>query len=127
MDGLAREVELTRQPSGRFALGDAALQEHQIRGSLAATLKARATQQGLVFRTRPTAIGIIVALGTEAPAIITRTLRAHKAVGVQMPFQPDQAQAIVKQIRNREIDQGVLPPRRGCARGSIPSRHGYWT
>jgi hypothetical protein len=58
--------------------------------------------------TTPTSIGIIVALGAKPTTISTPTLRADKAVGVQMPFQPDQAQTIVKQIRDQKIDRAVL-------------------
>lgn len=49
---------------------------------LAAALKGATTQQGIVFGTKAAAVGVIVALGTKATAVIAPTLRADKAIGM---------------------------------------------
>src|SRR5579859_202829 len=76
---------------------------------VAAALKGSAAQQGIVFGTHPTTKGIIVALRSEPTVLSTPTLGTDKAVRVQMPLQPDQAQAIVKQIGDRKINHVGLP------------------
>jgi hypothetical protein len=116
MDSLARELKFARQARGRFALGDSAEQENQCCRALATALIGGATQQCIVAITCPTAIGVIIALRPKVATIGTPALRANKAIGVQVALQPEQAQAIVKQVGNRKIDHAILPGTDRCGR-----------
>ncbi len=127
MDGLARKLEFAGQASGRFTLADAAQQEHQRGRALPRAFKGGATQQGIVAITYPTAVGVIVALCPEAAAVGTATVRTDEAVRVEVPLQPEQAQAIVKQIRNRKVNHDRLTQVHVFGGGSIPWLHIYWT
>jgi hypothetical protein len=108
MDGLARELEFAGQARGRFTLADAAQQEHQRGRPLTRAFKGSAAQQGIVAITCATAVGIIVALRTEMTALGTPTVRADEAVRMQVPLQPEQTEAIVKQVCNRKVNHGKL-------------------
>ena len=72
-------------------------------GRFARAFKDRAAQHGIVAIAGPAAIGIIVALDAEAPAVGAPTVRADETIRVQVSFKPEQAQAIVKQLRDGKI------------------------
>ena len=96
MDRLARELQFAGQACGGFALAHAAEQEHQRRRALARAFKGRAAQQGIVTIAGPAPIGIIVALDAKPPTVSAPAVRSDEAMRVQVPFKPEQAQAIVK-------------------------------
>ena len=127
MNRLPRELEFAGQACGRFALGHAAEQENQRGWPLARAFKGGATQQRIVAITGSATIGIIVALDTEVPAIGAPTVRADETIRVQMSFKPEQAQAIVEQLRDGKINHIGLTPIARLMGGSIPRAHGYWT
>jgi len=112
MDRLTREPEFAGQACGRFALGHAAEQEHQRGRALARAFKGRTAQQGIVTIASPAPIGVIVALDAEVAAIGAPTVRAYETIWVQVSFKPEQAQAIVKQLRDGKINHISLTPNR---------------
>jgi hypothetical protein len=68
----------------------------------------------------------MVALTTKQPAVRAATVRTDKPGGVEVPLQPQQAEAIIKQIGYWKIDRGIRP-RYTVSAGSIPWLHTYWT
>src|SRR6266508_1076267 len=91
MDGLARELEFTRQSRCRFALGDTTEQEYQSGWPLATAFKGRAAEERIVAVALTTAIGVVVALRTKPAAASAPARGADKACWVQMPLQPNEA------------------------------------
>ncbi len=53
-------------------------------------------------------VGGIVTVGPEVTPLATVTVRADEAIGVEVAFEPEEAQAIVKQIGDRKIDHTIL-------------------
>jgi len=91
MDGLARELEFTRQSRCRFAIGDTTEQEYQSGWPLARAFKGRATEERIVAVALTTAIGVVVALRAKVAMAGAPARGAHKAGWVQMPLKPDKA------------------------------------
>ena len=97
---------------GRFTLGDATEQAHQRGRPLPRAFTGRATQQRIVAIAGPAALRVIVALHAKGAAVGAPTVWADKAVGVEMPLQPEQAQAIIKQLRDGKINHVRRTPNR---------------
>jgi hypothetical protein len=49
-----------------------------------------------------------VALAAKQPPVSTATVGAHKPIWVEMALQPQQAEAIIKEVGNRKVDHGIL-------------------
>jgi hypothetical protein len=73
-----------------------------------APFKDGPAQERVVAIAHTTAVGIIVALAAKEPASGTSTVRAHKSRWVEMPLQPQQAEAIIKEVGNRKVDHTLL-------------------
>ena len=96
MELCARQPQLARQAGRRLPLGHATPQEHQRGRPLASFFEDRPGQQRLVAFTGATAIGGKVALRSEEPSLRAPTMRTLQTVWVQVAFQPDGADTIVK-------------------------------
>lgn len=57
-----------------------------------------------VFPHASVAVGIVLPVVVEAALVLVVTLRIAKPVWMEMPFQPEEAQAIIKKVANRRID-----------------------
>src|SRR5262249_11692471 len=72
------------------------------------TTVAAVLDQRAAFFACLAAVGVIVALAAKEPTAGTSTVRAHKSRRVEMALQPDEAQAIIKEVGNRKVDHTLL-------------------
>jgi hypothetical protein len=70
--------------------------------------KDGSAQQRVVAIADATALGVIMALAAKQPAVGTTTVRAHKSRRVEMASEPQQAQAIIKEVGNPKVDHTLL-------------------
>jgi hypothetical protein len=91
-------------------LGHAAQQEYQRGRALTGLLKDGVGQERLVAITHAATVGREVALRPEKSALGAMTVRACKAIRMQVTLQPDEAATIIQQFGNREINHiGMIP------------------
>lgn len=60
-----------------------------------------------IFLHASVALGIVLPVVVEAALVLIVTLRIAKPVRMEMPLQPEEAQAIIKEVANRKIDHAL--------------------
>jgi hypothetical protein len=104
MQLFARDPQCPRQTRRGLALGDAAQQQDQGGGALPGFREDCPGQQGVIPLTGPTPVRRKVALGAEPAPRRIPTPRAYQPLRVEVTFQPDEADAIVHELGNRELN-----------------------
>jgi len=79
-------------------------QQSQHGGVFAACFEYRLAQQRIGAITHLAAVRVIVTLASKQPAVGTTTVGTHKSIRMEMPLQPQQAEAIIKWVGYRKID-----------------------
>ena len=110
MQLLAGQAELAGQACRRFALGKAAQQQYQRRRPLSGLFEDGAGEQRIVPLTAPTAVCGKVPLLTEETPFGAATVGAGEPSRMQVTFEPDQADAVVQEFGNWEVDHVVIIP-----------------
>ena len=82
----------------------AASHQHEGGRALPGFLKDRPGQQRIVPLAGLTAVGRKMLLGAEQAPFGVPTARAYEPLGVEIPLQPEGADAIIHQLGNREIN-----------------------
>jgi hypothetical protein len=101
---LARHSQFTGKTRGWFTFGDATEQEHQRRRALTGLFKDGVGEERIIAVTRAATIGRKVALRPEESALRAMTIRAGQSSRMQVMLQPDEADAVIQQFGNWEIN-----------------------
>jgi hypothetical protein len=111
LHALAQRVQLRAGPPpltgsarGGFPCGDAAPQEDQRGGALAGLFKDGVGQARMVAVTRAATVGREIALRPQESALGAMTVRAGTPLRMQVTLQPDEADAVIQQFGNRDIN-----------------------